>query len=46
MNTKMPVRPKMDARLQVVIPADEKQKLFEVAAARRVSVSEIIRARH
>jgi hypothetical protein len=33
----------MDARLQVVLPADEKQALFEAAAKRRLPVSELIR---
>lgn len=43
MNTKLPVRPTMDARLTLKLPADEKQALFEAAAKRRLPVSELIR---
>lgn len=43
MNTKLPTRPKMDARINVVLPEDEKQTLFEVAKMRRLPVSEIVR---
>lgn len=43
MNTKQPVRPKMDERIHLALPADEKRKLFEIAAARRLPVSEIVR---
>lgn len=43
MNTKLPTRPKMDARINVVLPEDEKLKLFEVAKQRRLPVSEVVR---
>ena len=43
MNTKLPTRPKMEARLNVVLPADEKQALFAVAKERRLPVSEVVR---
>lgn len=43
MNTKLPVRPVMDERITVKLPADEKRAVFEAAAARRIPVSELIR---
>ena len=43
MNTNLPSRPKMDVRIECVLPADEKRRLFELAAARRVPVSQLIR---
>lgn len=44
MNTKLPTRPEMDARIAVVLPADEKRKLFEVAAKKGTTVSAMLRA--
>lgn len=43
MNTKLPVRPTMDERITVKLPADEKRAVFEAAAKRRLPVSELIR---
>jgi hypothetical protein len=43
MNTKLPTRRKMDDRIAVVLPADEKRRLFETAAARNTTVSQMIR---
>jgi hypothetical protein len=42
--SELPTRPPLDARLKVALAADEKARLFEVAAERRVTVSEIVRA--
>lgn len=44
MNTKQPVRPKMDELLKVAIPADQKRRLFEIAARKNTTVSEMVRA--
>jgi len=43
MNTTLPTRPKMDDRLFVNIPADQKRRLFEIAASRGVTTAEMIR---
>lgn len=43
MNTKLPVRPKFDTRLSIVIAEDEKRELFAVAAKRSTTVSELVR---
>lgn len=43
MNTKLPVRPKFDTRLSLVIAEDEKRELFEAAAKRNMTASELIR---
>lgn len=44
MNTKLPTRQEMDARIAVVLPAAEKRKLFELAARQNTTVSAMIRA--
>lgn len=44
MNTKLPTRPEMDARIALVLPADEKRKLFEIAAKKGTTVSAMLRA--
>lgn len=43
MNTTLPVRPKFDTRLSLVITRGEKRELFEAAAARNMTASELIR---
>lgn len=43
MNSKLPVRKKMDDRVALVLPSDEKLRLFKAAAARGVTVSQLIR---
>lgn len=44
MNTKFPTRARMDERLVLALPVDEKRKLFEVAAKRGTTVSAMVRA--
>jgi hypothetical protein len=43
MNTTLPVRPPFDERIAVAVTAEEKRKIFEAAAARRLTVSELVR---
>ena len=42
-NTKFPVRTNLDERLRVAVSPEEKQRLFELAASRQKSASELIR---
>jgi hypothetical protein len=44
MTTKQPTRPKMNDRLAVAMSPDEKRRLFETAAARNTTVSQMIRS--
>ena len=44
MRTKLPTRPKMDERIALVLPADEKRRLFEAAARKNTTVSAMLRA--
>jgi len=37
-------RPKLDERIRVALATDEKQRLFELAAKRRLTVSEFVRS--
>jgi hypothetical protein len=43
MKTDLPLRPKLDDRIMFAVAPDEKRRLFEVAAERRVTVSELVR---
>ena len=43
MNTQLPTRPHLDERIQLALTAGEKRRVFEVAAARGVTVSELLR---
>jgi len=43
MNTKLPTRSRMDDRIEVVIPAADKRRLFEIAAKKNTTVSAMIR---
>jgi Ribbon-helix-helix protein, copG family len=44
MHTTQPVRPKLDERIKVSIAPEDKRRLFETAAARGVTVSQLLRA--
>lgn len=44
MHTDLPQRPKLETRIKIAISPEDKRRLFETAAARRVTVSELIRA--
>jgi hypothetical protein len=41
MHTTQPVRPRLDERVKVSITPDDKRRLFETAAARGVTVSQL-----
>ena len=43
MNTKLPVRPTLDERVVISLPASDKRRLFEVAAKSNMTVSEMVR---
>lgn len=43
MNSKFPTRARMDERIALVLPSDEKRKLFEIAAERGTTVSAMVR---
>ena len=43
MHTDLPLRPKLDERIKVALPSDEKRRVFEIAAARRLTVSAFVR---
>lgn len=42
--SELPTRPALGARLKVALAPDEKRRLFEVAASRRMTVSEFVRS--
>ena len=44
MHTTQPVRPRLDERVKVSITPDDKRRLFETAAARGVTVSQLLRS--
>ena len=44
MNTQLPTRPHLDERIQLALTAGDKRRVFEVAAARGLTVSELLRA--
>lgn len=43
MHSRLPVRPKLVARLSVVLAEDEKEALFSAAAKRRLNASDLVR---
>jgi hypothetical protein len=43
-NSPLPTRPLLDMRVQIALSAEDKRTLFEVAAKRRLTVSDFIRA--
>jgi hypothetical protein len=43
MNSKLATRPRMVARLNVLLPEDEKEALFSAAAKRRLNASDLVR---
>ena len=43
MRTKLATQPKMDERMSVALPADEKARLFDLAARRNTTPSQLLR---
>lgn len=43
-NANLPRRPRLDDSLRIAVPTEEKQRLFELAASRRMTVSEFVRS--
>ena len=44
MHTTQPVRPKLEERVKVSIAPEDKRRLFQAAAARGVTVSQLLRS--